>query len=280
MTLLDKYAGQLGGKRIGNRIVCPGPGHSRADRSLSVYFATDGSFTTHSFAGDDFAACRDHVKAVLGLDDREPQPLPLEPVRPLDKRAQSAKAMRIWSEAVPIAGTLAEAYLASRGLAYDGDALRFHPSCPFGKDRHPAMLGLMTDILTNEPTGIHRTALLADGSGKAAPGKQMMGRAKYAVVRLSPDETVTHGLAVAEGIETALAALFRPIWACLSAGTMSAFPALSGIESVTIFADHDPAGVKAANDCGKRWHEAGREVHMVMPAQAGSDMAEVINAAA
>lgn len=271
---LNHYASRLGGEARGNSIICPGPGHSCTDRSLSVTFAADGSFITHSFAGDDFAECRDHVKAVLGLDDREPQPLPPAPVRLLDKRQQIARALRIWAEAILLQGTLAATYLVSRRVSYSGEALRFHPSCPFGQARHPAMLGLMTDIITGEPTGIHRTALLPDGSGKAAPGKMMMGRAQNAVVRLSADETVTHGLAIAEGIETALAAPFRPIWACLSAGTMAAFPVLSGIEALTIYADHDAAGIRAANDAGRRWHAAGREVHMVMPSQSGADMAE------
>ncbi|ODT69036.1 MAG: virulence-associated protein E [Pelagibacterium sp. SCN 63-23] len=279
MSLLDKYARQLGGEARGNRILCPGPGHSRADRSLSVTFTADGSFVVHSFAGDDFAECRDHVKAVLGLDDREPQPLPPAPVRLLDKAEQIRSAIRIWTESVPLPGTPAEVYLAGRGLYYYGEALRFHPACPFRQERHPAMVGLMTDIITGEPTGIHRTALLPDGSGKAAPGKMMMGRAQNAAVRLSADETVTHGLAIAEGIETALAAPFRPIWACLSAATMTAFPVLSGVEALTIFADHDAAGIRAANDAGKRWHHAGREVTVEWPAAPGTDMADLGRAA-
>jgi len=53
-----------------NRVLCPGPGHSRLDRSLSVTFdssAPDG-FLVHSFAGDDWRDCRDHVHHLLGLE--------------------------------------------------------------------------------------------------------------------------------------------------------------------------------------------------------------------
>ena len=32
---------------------CPGPGHSRKDRSLKVKFRPDGSFSVTSFAGDE-----------------------------------------------------------------------------------------------------------------------------------------------------------------------------------------------------------------------------------
>jgi putative DNA primase/helicase len=73
---LQYYAHQLGGNVAGrNRILCPGPGHSRHDRSLAVTFTNDGSFVTHSFAGDDFKDCRDHVKALLGLSDDRPIPV-------------------------------------------------------------------------------------------------------------------------------------------------------------------------------------------------------------
>lgn len=277
MTTLNHYATRLGGKAYaGNYILCPGPGHSRDDRSLKVNFKPDGSFTTTSFAGDDFRECRDHVKAVLGLDDREPQPLPSAPVRLLDKAAQIERARRIWIEAKPIECTSASTYLLSRGgIVYNGEALRFHPNCPFRSERHPAMVGLITDIATGEPCGIHRTALLADGSGKAAPGKMMMGRAQSAVVRLHDDADVSSRLCVSEGIETALATADRPIWACLSAGTMKSFPVLPGVESITIYADHDKAGIEAANDCGSRWFAADREVTQIMPSTLGFDMAEV-----
>lgn len=277
MTTLDHYAARLGGKAYyGRYILCPGPGHSRDDRSLKVNFKPDGSFTVTSFAGDDFRECRDHVKAVLGLDDREPQPLPPAPVQLLDKTAQIRKALRIWTEAQPIEGTSASTYLLSRGgIVYSGEALRFHPACPFRSERHPAMVGLMTDIVTGEPCGIHRTALLPDGSGKAAPGKMMLGRAQNAVVRLHEDADVTSRLCIAEGIETALATADRPIWACLSAGTMKAFPVLQGIEAITIYADHDMAGIAAANECGERWFAADREVTQIMPSTLGFDMAEV-----
>lgn len=277
MTALDHYATRLGGKAYyGRYILCPGPGHSRDDRSLKVNFKPDGSFTVTSFAGDDFRECRDHVKAVLGLDDREPQPLPPAPVKLLDKAAQIERARRIWSEAQPIEGTLAATYLRHRGLIpYRGEALRFHPSCPFRSERHPAMIGIMTDIVTGEPSGIHRTALLPDGSGKAAPGKMMMGRAQNAVVRLHDDEEVTWRLCIAEGIETALATADRPIWATLSAGTMSNFPVLQGVETLHIYTDHDRAGIDASNAVAKRWYDARREVIQAMPGALGADFAGV-----
>jgi hypothetical protein len=66
---LTTIAERLGGEVRGGEVLCPGPGHSGGDRSLSVKpdaGAPDG-FLIHSFAGDDPVTCRDHVRQRLGL---------------------------------------------------------------------------------------------------------------------------------------------------------------------------------------------------------------------
>jgi hypothetical protein len=140
----------------------------------------------------------------------------------------------------------------------------------------------MTETATGEACGVHRTFLAPDGGGKAAPGpdgegsKMMLGNA--GIVRLAPDEEVTHGLGVCEGVETGLALLQRfgwaPVWAAASAGAVRRFPVLAGIESLTIFADHDAPGLDAARACKARWAGAGREVRVVWPGEAGRDFAD------
>ena len=75
---------------------------------------------------------------------------------------------------------------------------------------------------------------------------------------------------VAEGIETALtaAAGFGLAWACLDAWHLRTLPVLSGIDALTIVADHDKrnpqtgirTGDAAANACARRWAAAGVEV--------------------
>lgn len=67
-------ARSLGGDVTPNGIVCPGPGHSARDRSLSVMLdphAPEG-FIVHSFSDDDPIQCREHVRAKLGLPDWQP----------------------------------------------------------------------------------------------------------------------------------------------------------------------------------------------------------------
>jgi len=281
MTAIDikQAARLLGGNAIrGNRVLCPGPGHSKHDRSLRVTFKSDGSFTVRSFAGDDFRDCRDHVKTMLGLsNDPQPVAVAVQPVTVTagSERAKTAAVIRMWDSAIPIQGTPAETYLKSRGLSYDGEALRFRPACR-------SMIALITDAITGEPCGAHRTFLdrngsperLADGRKK----KMMFGRAGGGCVRLYEHEP-PFGLAIAEGIETALASDFRPVWACLSSSVMKGFPVLPHIEALTVLADHDRAGIDAANEVGERWHAAGREVVLTMPVVPGKDFADFAEAA-
>jgi hypothetical protein len=182
-----------------------------------------------------------------------------------------AAAGRIWREAQYARGTIVERYLTGRGLTIpDGAELRFHPACPRSADRVPAMVALFTDIKTGEPTGIHRTFLKADGSGKAEiePAKMTLGRAGGSCIKLSPDEDVTDELGLSEGIEnglTALCAGWAPVWAVGSSGTLKAFPVLPGIEALTVFADPKPQEMVAARACADRWTAAGREVTIWEP---------------
>jgi putative DNA primase/helicase len=81
-TSLHAIAKALRGTVTGRSVLAPGPGHSVYDRSLSVMLADmapDG-FLIYSHAGDDWRACRDHVRAQLGLSPfrhgREPRQAP------------------------------------------------------------------------------------------------------------------------------------------------------------------------------------------------------------
>ena len=201
-----------------------------------------------------------------------------------NRRGRTDRATATWHECQPAGGTAVAAYLRARGIGLPaaverGGHLRFHAACPFkGQDgstlRLPAMVALMTDPITGEPRAIHRTALKAEGSGKSdhpqlGDAKKMLGAAKGAVVRLSPDEDVSIALGLSEGIENGLAAICAgagyPTWAACSADSMSCFPVLPGIETLAIFADTGEAGERAAEAAGERWAAAGREAFAQYP---------------
>lgn len=211
---------------------------------------------------------------------RTPERRPAPAQRPVEPDTTDA-ARRLWTEAQGAPGTAAEAYLASRGLTLRPNApIRFHPACRRGAKRLPTMICLMTDPVTAQPCGVHRTYLQPDGGGKAdGQAKMMLGRA--GIIRLVPDDEVTLGLGIAEGIETSLAIIQRagwsPVWACGSAGAIGKFPVLAGIEALTIFADLDDkgAGIAAARQCAERWQADGKEVAIAKPPH-GQDWADAL----
>jgi hypothetical protein len=128
----------------------------------------------------------------------------------------------------------------------------------------------MTDPVTNAPTGVHRTYLRPDATDvideHGNKKKKMLG--PRGVIRLSPDDLVTEGLGITEGIEDGLAVLlsgWAPVWAASCANAIETFPVLSGIEALTIFADNGDVGMQAAAVCADRWEAAGREVEIREP---------------
>jgi putative DNA primase/helicase len=255
----------------------PGPGHSKADRSLSIRInrADPLGFTVFSFAGDDWRVCRDYVAAALGLK--------CETKSANCCQVSSEFPLQLWSETIDARGTLAEKYLASRHLALPDrheDVLRFHPACPFGRGvRLPALAVLYRNIRTNQPQAIGRTALTPDGE---MIGRKMLGAKGGCAVKLSPDENVTEGLTIGEGVETTLAGMtlnFRPAWALGTAAEVARFPVLSGIECLSVLVDNDVSGTGQASalECSRRWTSAGREVFRVLPTAVGQDMADIIS---
>jgi hypothetical protein len=181
-----------------------------------------------------------------------------------DERARTAKAQRFWHEATSIRGSPGERYFREhRHLEVTqlevGHALRWHRGIR-------AVIALMTDPISAAPLGIHRIFLGPDG---AKLERKMLG--PQGVVRLSPDDAVTIGLGVTEGIEDAIAVMlsaWRPVWAATSAGGISKLPVLAGVQALTIFADGDTVGFQAAETCRGRWRAAGREVVIAAPRRA------------
>ena len=194
-------------------------------------------------------------------------------------------AASIWNESLPAHSTAAETYIQYR-LRRTGfdvpDVLRYHPSCPRGlrrADRLPAMIALMTDPLTGQETGIHRTYLQSDGHGKALVDrpKMMLGRA--GVVRLLRDDQVDAVIGIAEGIETALACIHLggggPCWATLGDGGMQRFPVIPSFRGINIFADPNKVGVVAASECRKRWELTRRQCRVFVPPAEVSDFLDL-----
>lgn len=180
---------------------------------------------------------------------------------------RAVQAQRLWQEAQPIAGTLAEIYLRRRGITCAlPDTLRFAPSCwhPAAKQL-PAMLSF---VVVSNGFAVHRTYLRNDGSGKAIvePNKAMLGAVQGGAVRLAD---VPGPLVVAEGIETALSlasGLLRApatVWACLSTSGMAGLHLPDRPHRVTIATDGDAPGRAAGYKLAERASTLGWAVQML-----------------
>jgi putative DNA primase/helicase len=275
MTDLNRAAALLGGEVSGRQILAPGPGHSPSDRSLAVRFS-DCDFIVHSFAGQDFRECRDHVKRLLGIYGGyapaciRPSP---QPETGEDIASRIDRALGYWNASTSLAGTLGWRYLTERrqlaiGTLRLDHCLRWHS----GLGDYGAVVALMTDPVTSEPCGIHRTFLRPDATNVIGEDgkKKKWTLGRWGVIRLSPDEEVTQGLGIAEGLETTSRVMlcgWSPMWCAVSAYGIAKFPVLSGLESLTIFLDDDEnkAGEREAEKCARRWTAAECEVRLAHP---------------
>jgi len=216
---------------------------------------------------------------------------PERPVRVAPAKANHGSGLseygrRLWRESREISADCpAGRWLANRRCAAELHDVRWHPSVWHAGERRAfaAMLALITDIRTCEPLSLHVTYLTDDGQ-KAAGGDARRYLANCTttggVIRLSRDEEVTQGLVIGEGIETCATALLgiAPAWSCMDAGHVAAFPVLSGIESLTVLIDDDPAGRQAFAEVRERWQRAGREV-IGLKSPAGNDLNDWVRAA-
>ncbi len=212
----------------------------------------------------------DEARRFLSL----PAPQRPEPRAPVAAGSPDA-ARRLFNAGQPIKGTLVEAYLRARGITYLDDlpALRFHPRCYYRADENapvetwPAMLAAVTD-LDGTITGVHRTWLARDGSGKApiATPRRAIGRLLGNGVRFGVVEDL---VAVGEGIETMLAlrcVLPRlPVIAALSASHLAALVMPSVLPRLYVMQDQDGAGRLAASTLVERAQHAGVETILLNP---------------
>lgn len=168
------------------------------------------------------------------------------------RERERIRAHAIWRAGRPIAGTLAETYLARRGIrAPDGARLRFAsdlgyfaPAVSGGPAREigrgPAMLAAITDA-DGIFAGLHTTYLRSDGAkaepvdpekGEILPAKKVRGSAGGNRIELLRCPAPRR-LVLAEGIETALTGWLAmnelhpdrlegaAVWAAISLGNLA-----------------------------------------------------------
>jgi Toprim domain len=284
---LRAAARALGGEIRGSEVLAPGPGHSAADRSLSIKLdgAAPEGFILHSFAGDDPIVCRDYVRRKLGWRSCEPADALRRYQRPPQRdyglkdheRRQHEKAAWLWSHRRAITGTPAELYLRA-ARRYSGPIPRTLAFLPPAKpEHHPAMIAAFGVCDEPEPgvigeplnvNSVHLTLLKPDGSGKANsdPNKLIVGRPLARPIAVAPPNDLL-GLAITEGIEDALTAHEATGLGAWAAGAAGFMPPLASslpnwIEAAIIYAHADKAGQGGARKLAAALARRGIEVRL------------------
>lgn len=267
----------LNGKRTGDSWMACCPAHDDHTPSLHISTGQNGNVLVHCHAGCEQQTVIDCLMQ-RGLWPSGQQYGPTikrvgstiqKATIQNDQAARIERALKIWNDSVPIGGTIAEAYLKSRGLKPpQSEALRFHPE---QKHRNgecwPCMIGLVTNPLDGSASGIHRTFLERDGAAKAPidPPKMMLGLCRGGVVCLAEPQG---SLLVGEGIETCLSVMQATgisAWAALSTSGLKALDLPITVCDITILADLDQSGEAAARSSAQRWLQEGRRVRIACP---------------
>ena len=255
-------------KLVGGKILCPF--HDDHNPSLEIYpDVADPHYHCWS------CGAHGHLN---DLNDRginwiaelkSPTSKPAEPTDDEDNARNLERAHELWDKAIPLAGTLAEKYLAeTRKIDVNAlptginEVLRFLPRVWLDGKYPPCMIALLRDVETGQRAGIHRTWLTPDAQ---KIDRRMLGRwPRPRAIKLYP---ANDKLFVAEGIETALAAAtqlqMRPAWALGSRVYLEQLPVISGIAELGILVDRDPHGEAAAAACAQTWVAAGRCVRVL-----------------
>jgi len=209
-----------------------------------------------------------------------------EPVRGKPARQASEdvtrEMARILADAVPVAGTPAERYLAARGLkTSDLCDLLFHDDLTHWETRRgfPGMVAIVRDAAGNQ-VALHRTYLDPDKPAKAAvsPPRKTLGPVGAGAVRLAEPRNGLIGLA--EGIETALAVMTAcpdlPVWSTLSTSGLEGVVLPADITHVVLLADNDQAGRRAADAVAAKLVTEGRRVFVAVPPRQGEDFNDML----
>lgn len=252
----DVYAG-------GRRALLPAPGHSRADRSVSLWLK-DGRVVAHSFGAAHWREVLDDLRrrGFIDADNRLTDAganAPAGPTAPEPSRAaRAAAAARLWAGGHAMKpDDPAARYLARRGIAALGAGpctLRAHSAAPAAVYRwrgpwRPALLAAVQDAM-GDLAAVEVTYL--DGQGRrsrlARPPRKLVGALPAgSAVRLAP---AASPMLVGEGVFTTLSAMQRfrlPGWALLSTSNLRRWTPPAGVRHVLIAADRGTDGERSAS---------------------------------
>jgi putative DNA primase/helicase len=254
----------LGGVWRGTHGECHCPAHEDGSPSLSVRLG-DTAVLFHCFAG---CTSLEVIKALQRRNLHDTGPLKMPAVTP--KRDMGALALRLWRSSQPIAGTLAEDYLVSRGLPSPfPSSLRFNPSTILGSGAARRIMPAMIAAVENDLglIAVQRTFLDPDDVlRKPIPKpKVALGQLGAAAIRLARP---TDELGLAEGIEDALSAMAwfgTPTWALGGVERLAFVSIPESVRRVIVFGDRGQAADRLFAKAQDHLSANGRELVSRVP---------------
>lgn len=277
MTATAKeIARRLGGHSAGGGYLCrcPVAGHGKGRGDLRPSLAVsdgDRDLVYHCFAG----CAPEAIRAALDKLDLTAPP-PIGALAPIGRKTKTttAGALALWRDARPVAGTIAETYLRSRGLpATPPPTIRFLPGYPYSRrERFPCLVAAV-QAPSRQIVAVQLTFLHPSGARKADVDepRRAIGPLGAGALRLA---RAGDHLGLAEGFETAWAAMLMhrvPTWATLGVERYLKITIPAGVQRVTIFADNGGPGLAFAARFAEAHQDLGVEI--VTPADAFDDFA-------
>lgn len=203
-----------------------------------------------------------------------------------------ARSLReLWTRSESLqCGDAVDRYLRSRGLVFKEfprvlrrcDALRYYIKRAGKYEYAGTYQGMIALIQAADgtPISLHRTYLKNGGKAPVEDCRKIMSGTRKingGAVRLFQPKKA---LAVAEGIETALAVHILtglPVWAALTEGLLAEMVIPDDVRTVHIFADNDASSVgqEAGRALQERLKREGRRVTMTIPRDADTDFNDV-----
>jgi len=297
---LEHALSYYGGKHLGSdAVMVKCPRHADKTASLKLWIKDDGRLGNHCFAGCAFqnvdaALVSDgiqepfspgHTASPLDRQQRDQRQTEALQQRAIDEREQAKKTLaavnKIWGDTVHLNGTHTRTYLrVTRGISvkFPPLVIHHHPAM-----WHPEVLGLhhaMTCKVSEYDggiTGCHITYLNPESTkADLSPNRIMRGAIKGRGVWFGE---VDDKLNIAEGVETSLSVLELtgvPTVAALSAGNMAALILPETVKHVTIAADHDATGFKAAQAAATKFIKQGIKTKITAPPNEFDDWNDVL----
>ena len=285
--IVDKLGGDL--YQRGQRANIPAPGHSAADRSVSLMLTGD-RVVVHAFNGVDWREVLDDLRR-KGLIDARNAPRSISgavsaavAVIHTPDRDRLAVARRIWDGGRPVWRTLSERYTRLRNIERPlpgQDILRHHPDAPisaYGVNSRgkPAIMTAICDA-EGDFSAVELTYL--DPNGRRAVGLRLSRKTVGPVppgsaIRIDPPDSE---MLVGEGFPTTLSATecFQlPGWALMSTRNLRSWSAPEGVRSVLIAADRGKEGEASAELLAMRLRRQGVRSSIWLPPEPHGDWNE------